>query len=420
MLSILIYPREYVVPQARRMGGGETVATDVRLGEAWYRGPVVLSWAEVIDDCRHLGHGRNVVWHEFAHQLDMLDRAIDGTPPLASREQYERWSKVMTAELDKLRSARRSGRPTLIDPYGALNEAEFFAVVTECFFDRPVPLREHPASCTICWPNSIGKIPPLGWRIIGAFDRGTACGKRRRAVSSNSIRPTVPRLLPAHVLRANGQRQRPADDTLQFGQPAVIGGQGLLVLLALREQLLLGHEQVQKRALADVVVAARHVQILLGDGQQPVDVNRHCPARFEHLLVGGLHFVADVGHFLLILGPPLIDAKLGFGNRGLQFAAVNRHVHVHAHLASQIALRGGRLPKRVVTAIDFGVGKILLAGEVDGQFFRSHSGSQCRQVGPLRDGHLAEQQHRWWIGHFGQMRRGPAGGDRRGCGAARC
>ena len=58
------------------------MAADVRLGEAWYRGPVILSWAEVIDDCRHLGHGRNVVWHEFAHQLDMLDRAIDGTPPL--------------------------------------------------------------------------------------------------------------------------------------------------------------------------------------------------------------------------------------------------------------------------------------------------------------------------------------------------
>ncbi|HEX4143341.1 MAG TPA: M90 family metallopeptidase [Pirellulales bacterium] len=143
VLSILIYPREYVASAARRLGGGETVAADVRLGEAWYRGPVVLSWAEVIDDCRHLGHGRNVVWHEFAHQLDMLDRASDGTPPLGSRQQYERWSSVMTAELSKLRTARRLGRPTLIDPYGALNEAEFFAVVTECFFDRPVELREE-------------------------------------------------------------------------------------------------------------------------------------------------------------------------------------------------------------------------------------------------------------------------------------
>jgi hypothetical protein len=143
VLSILIYPREYVAPAARRLGGGETVAADVRLGEAWYRGPVILSWAEVIDDCRHLGHGRNVVWHEFAHQLDMLDRAIDGTPPLDSREQYERWTAVMSRELKSLRSAIRIGQPTLIDPYGASSESEFFAVVTECFFDRPVELREE-------------------------------------------------------------------------------------------------------------------------------------------------------------------------------------------------------------------------------------------------------------------------------------
>jgi MtfA peptidase len=145
VLSILIYPREYVADGGRRFGGDETVGADVRLGEAWYRGPVVLSWAEVIDDCRHLGHGRNVVWHEFAHQLDMLDRATDGTPPLGSAEQYRRWTAVMSAEFARLRDARRLGRRTLIDPYGATNEAEFFAVVTECFFDRPTRLREeHP------------------------------------------------------------------------------------------------------------------------------------------------------------------------------------------------------------------------------------------------------------------------------------
>ncbi|HTU25410.1 MAG TPA: M90 family metallopeptidase [Pirellulales bacterium] len=141
VLSILIYPREYVVPAARRLGGGETVSSDVRLGEAWYRGPVVLSWAEVSDDCRHFGDGRNVVWHEFAHQLDMLDGASDGTPPLASREQYRRWTEVMTAELENLRAARRRWEPTLIDPYGTTNEAEFFAVVTECFFNQPVEMR---------------------------------------------------------------------------------------------------------------------------------------------------------------------------------------------------------------------------------------------------------------------------------------
>lgn len=144
VLSILIYPREYVAADARRLGGGEAVGADVRLGEAWYRGPVILSWAEVIDDCRRLGHGRNVVWHEFAHQLDMLDGAIDGTPPLSGAEQYRRWTAVMTAEFARLRDARRMGQRTVIDPYGATNEAEFFAVVSEAFFDRPLRLRaEH-------------------------------------------------------------------------------------------------------------------------------------------------------------------------------------------------------------------------------------------------------------------------------------
>jgi hypothetical protein len=144
VLSILIYAREFVVSGARRIGGGETVAADIRLGEAWYRGPVILSWAEVLEGC-HLGNGRNVVWHEFAHQLDMLDRASDGTPPLPSRQQYEHWAAVMSAELASLRAAIRAHQPTLIDPYGAQNEAEFFAVTTECFFDSPVELAsEHP------------------------------------------------------------------------------------------------------------------------------------------------------------------------------------------------------------------------------------------------------------------------------------
>jgi Mlc titration factor MtfA (ptsG expression regulator) len=75
----------------------------------------------------------------------MLDRASDGTPPLGDRRQYRQWADVMTAEYQRLKSAARSGVPTLLDPYGTTNEAEFFAVVTECFFDQPIELRhEHP------------------------------------------------------------------------------------------------------------------------------------------------------------------------------------------------------------------------------------------------------------------------------------
>src|SRR5262249_28120074 len=81
----------------------------------------------------------------FAHQLDMLDGVINGTPPLKTREQDQRWKEIMTAEYHSLIRASEHGRATLLDHYGATNEAEFFAVATECFFDRPVPMQQrHP------------------------------------------------------------------------------------------------------------------------------------------------------------------------------------------------------------------------------------------------------------------------------------
>ncbi len=115
--SILIYPSEYEVPVRRRAYEGfGIVGPSERLGESWYRGPVVLSWREVLESSRHLGGGRNLVWHEFAHQLDMLDREIDGTPPLENRAEYRRWSDVMTAEHERLRSSRSNGRADFARP----------------------------------------------------------------------------------------------------------------------------------------------------------------------------------------------------------------------------------------------------------------------------------------------------------------
>ena len=85
------------------------------------------------------------MWHEFAHQIDMLDRSTNGTPPLADPGQRRRWHDVMTAEYEQLIADAEAGRATLLDTYGADSEAEFFAVATECFFDCPVELRdEHP------------------------------------------------------------------------------------------------------------------------------------------------------------------------------------------------------------------------------------------------------------------------------------
>ncbi|HEV2641343.1 MAG TPA: M90 family metallopeptidase [Candidatus Elarobacter sp.] len=111
------------------------------LGQAHERrGPVLLAWDDARHAAHHPGRGRNVVFHEFAHKLDMLDDLSDGTPPLEFPEQRARWVEVCTAAYDAL----RAGHDVVpLDPYGAVSVAEFFAVATEAFFDAPVKLAEH-------------------------------------------------------------------------------------------------------------------------------------------------------------------------------------------------------------------------------------------------------------------------------------
>jgi Mlc titration factor MtfA (ptsG expression regulator) len=143
--SILVYPRGYLAPEPHADRAGIVHEGEGRLGEAHYRGPVILSWAEVLTDGRNPNRGKNLVFHEFAHQLDMLDGVIDGTPPLRDRAQYRKWQQVMTAEYQRLIDDSERGRATLLDEYGTTDEAEFFAVATECFFDLPVQMkRRHP------------------------------------------------------------------------------------------------------------------------------------------------------------------------------------------------------------------------------------------------------------------------------------
>jgi Mlc titration factor MtfA (ptsG expression regulator) len=146
--SILVYPHAYLAGKERIDRHGlilEVSDDDARLGEASYRGAVVLSWDTVLHDGRHPRHGGNLVYHEFAHQLDMLDGSVNGTPLLRDAAQRQRWHEVMTREFRRLRNAAQHGRATLLDQYGATNEGEFFAVATECFFDRPVELQARHA-----------------------------------------------------------------------------------------------------------------------------------------------------------------------------------------------------------------------------------------------------------------------------------
>jgi MtfA peptidase len=135
--TILVYP--HVVWRADSFPEGGVVSEEPtgRLGEALRSGPVSLVWPHVLDAGRRADTGRNVVFHEFAHVLDWEDQYLDGTPRLHSAEMFQRWEQVIKTEYEALVNAARRGRSTLIDPYGATNIAEFFAVSTECFFEQP-------------------------------------------------------------------------------------------------------------------------------------------------------------------------------------------------------------------------------------------------------------------------------------------
>jgi Mlc titration factor MtfA (ptsG expression regulator) len=141
--AIIVYP---TAMQSRGVYGGPvsgTVTDSVLpvLGEAHdRRGPVLLAWDEAEDAARNPGRGHNVVFHEFAHKLDMLDDILDGTPRLERRGDLDRWVEVCSEVYGALRTGIE--RPPL-QPYGATNPAEFFAVATEAFFDVPIALEHH-------------------------------------------------------------------------------------------------------------------------------------------------------------------------------------------------------------------------------------------------------------------------------------
>ena len=146
LVSILVYPSTYVAHARQPIGGGAVLEGEVaRLGEAWQDGVVVLAWDDVLSGALDLQDGHNVVLHEFAHQLDQQDGEANGAPILGQRSRYVTWARVLGAEYDRLRREAGLGIPGVLDAYGANNPAEFFAVATECFFERPARLRrEHP------------------------------------------------------------------------------------------------------------------------------------------------------------------------------------------------------------------------------------------------------------------------------------
>ena len=136
--SVVVYPDTFVPERERVDEAGVVHRHHMPLhGEAWERGPVILAWEPIA----HAGDGHNVVIHEMAHKLDMLNGEANGFPPLHRRMSRRAWSQVLGGAYRQLEQRIREGYPPPLDPYALESPGEFFAVASETFFEAPRRLR---------------------------------------------------------------------------------------------------------------------------------------------------------------------------------------------------------------------------------------------------------------------------------------
>ncbi len=141
--SVLVYPSQFVVPeQWHDEDGVVTEEARVLAGQAWDVSRILLSWEDVASAGRD-GEAYNVVIHEFAHYLDHETGGADGAPWLGNSAERRRWSGLLQREFDRLQAAVERGEETFLDPYGAEDPAEFFAVASEAFFEQPREFTRH-------------------------------------------------------------------------------------------------------------------------------------------------------------------------------------------------------------------------------------------------------------------------------------
>ena len=161
--QILVYPGAFIVDKVRTDGSGILQEQrQVLAGESWSQGQVVLSWTDVVEGAAVADDGRNVVIHEFAHQLDQELGHANGAPILARRQHYQSWSRVLSHAFARLREQARLGEPSLLSHYGATDPAEFFAVASEVFFEQPQQLAiEDPALYAEL--HRFYRVDPLSW-----------------------------------------------------------------------------------------------------------------------------------------------------------------------------------------------------------------------------------------------------------------
>jgi Mlc titration factor MtfA (ptsG expression regulator) len=146
-VGIVVYPGDFIIPRNVMDADGVVHEYDDHvLGEAWEGGPVLVSWFDDPDDAG----GVNIVIHEFAHKLDMENGIVDGMPRLPAEMSRKEWIAAFEPAYEdfcrRVDAADLRGEETLLDPYGSEHPSEFFAVMSEAFFETPEVLRdEYPA-----------------------------------------------------------------------------------------------------------------------------------------------------------------------------------------------------------------------------------------------------------------------------------
>ena len=144
--EIIVYPDAFIAPQTETDAAGVVHESKQTLGgQAWHQGPVVLAWSDIQQDMQDESthKGSNVVLHEFAHKLDFLNGAANGMPPLHQEMKRAQWTHEFSAAYDDLIQRIHQRKRLVMNPYAATDPAEFFAVMTEVYFEDPQRLQQR-------------------------------------------------------------------------------------------------------------------------------------------------------------------------------------------------------------------------------------------------------------------------------------
>jgi MtfA peptidase len=310
--SILVYPTAYEHPP--QMHSDDILHTNrVVYGESWYRGPIVLSWEQVLKRSDHFPPGRNLVLHEFAHHLDGLDGEVNGVPPLASRAQYRRWHEIAEREYNRLRQQARRGQQTLLDEYGATNQVEFFAVATECFFEQPVAMRAECPDLYRILQDCYRQDPALWYSGVPAPE----------AEPPDASRPAVYAAAVEDSIRAMRLHPQSADAYFSRGVLHLNAREFALAAADLSEAIRLSPEDgeaYQHRGAA--YLALERFDEALSDAEQALELDTGDLAAYRvraEALVGLSHFAEAIDDFDRLLAEESTDAAAWYG-RGRAWA----------------------------------------------------------------------------------------------------